>query len=79
MKREDYETGYFGSPVRVSKVHLVSAEFHAPVCGAALAGDMQYQWCSMGINLDYIECENCLRTARKILTVTKKTEGKKDK
>lgn len=58
-------TGWFGVPGRrmgstvSTKVHFV--ENHRPICGARIHPLALYQWCSRGMNWDYLECRNCKR------------------
>jgi hypothetical protein len=56
--------GWYGIPggpsYRSTPVH-VHARGHGPICGAKLSSKMQYQWCSHGVQREYIECGNCLR------------------
>ena len=64
-------TGWYGIPggpeSRSSKVHVV---YHGkPICGTRPGSNMEFQWCSVGIQLDYIECQHCKRIARSLIKV----------
>ncbi len=59
-------TGFFGNPLRSTKVHVVD-EHDKPICGSKIGIDMDFQWCAGNIKLDYIECEKCKNKAIKIL------------
>ena len=59
------ETGWYGEPgvVWSSKVHI--AQNGKPVCGAQLRKGALFQWCSRGINIDYVECKHCIAWNRR--------------
>lgn len=60
-----YQTGWYGSPLRSTKVHVVF-DGH-PICGAKIGIDLDFQWCANGIVIDYLECSHCERKAKKEL------------
>ena len=51
------KTGYFAN-VTHTKVHIVRGN-DKPVCGSRIGDNMEFQWCSMGIYMPYVECEHC--------------------
>lgn len=64
-------TGWWGTPwtrgerERISKVHF--AFKGKPLCGARLAEDMEYQWCSDTMNFEYVDCERCQKKGRQLI------------
>lgn len=58
-----YKTGYYGSPHRVTKVHIVKAK-EGPICGAKIGIDLSFQWCADGVVWNYVECQSCKRKVR---------------
>jgi hypothetical protein len=52
------EIGYFANQKRWTKTHLIN-EAGNPICGAIINDDMEFQWCSGGRNITYIECSHC--------------------
>jgi hypothetical protein len=66
-----YRTGFFGSPARTTKTHVVQdhplVEGWHPICGNKIAIDLDFKWCANYIHLEYVECKTCLKKAGKIL------------
>lgn len=63
-------TGYFGRPSPVpggtgisTNVHYVGAD-GKPVCGYKPHKTMEFQWCSDGLNFQYLECKGCKEWAK---------------
>ena len=52
------KTGYFANASSFTKVHIVDDD-EQPVCGSNISKGKVFQWCSMRVALDYIECEHC--------------------
>lgn len=55
-----YETGYFATHNnKQGKVHIVRIEPHdaEPICGVNVRGE--YQWCSHGAYMQYVNCQRC--------------------
>lgn len=62
------ETGYFGVPGSSGgnfTVHVITAK--GPLCGWRPRKEMKFQWCAHGIRWEYIECDSCMRAAKKLL------------
>ncbi len=59
-----FSTGYFADRKHSTKVHVVYAG--RAVCGVRVGKDMQYQFCSSGVNTDYLECELCQRRVESV-------------
>jgi hypothetical protein len=62
MKLIDLQTGYFAHPERPQatfpEIHAVTPD-KTPVCGLAVQGDFEYQWCSRTLEWSYIDCTAC--------------------
>lgn len=53
-------TGYFASDkAQASKVHIVYVEDNEPLCGTRISRDRSFQWCSLDVYLEYVECIKC--------------------
>lgn len=65
-------TGWWGIPggpeSASTKTHITKFGFNSrnagrvPVCGAYIGPHQEFQWCSYGVRLEYIECERCKRS-----------------
>ena len=69
-----YSTGWFGYPhisgvmyARWTLVHAIHFPSGKPICGSKLGPRMEFQWCSWGIKMEYIECKRCCKKAEEIL------------
>jgi hypothetical protein len=51
------QTGFFGSPNRVTKCHAVKDG--KPICGCKIGIDLNFQWCANGVVWKYINCQSC--------------------
>ena len=56
-------TGYFADTKTWTKVHVVNG--YKPICGSVISENKQFQFCSVGITYDYIECEKCKQKIKK--------------
>lgn len=54
---EVYQTGYYAFGNYRSKGHIVVND--KPFCGTPIDPMLVFQWCSKGINPDYVSCEKC--------------------
>ena len=63
----EYHTGWFGIPEgpesKNTKVHVIMFldGKEIPICMANIGKKQAFQFCSAGINLKHVECQNCLR------------------
>lgn len=63
--RFKFETGWFGIPGSMvtrdfsTKTHAVYTNSRTTICGATMRSNMEFQICSKGIHLVYIDCERC--------------------
>ncbi len=65
---KEVTTGWFGQPNRgrSTQVH-VKTKSGVCLCGYKPHKSFEYQWCSHGITLEYVECSKCRKKAEKIL------------
>ena len=59
MNPDYLHTGFFAESCRRTKVHVVS--HNKPICGIKIGARMKFQWCSHGINFEYLTCKRCER------------------
>jgi hypothetical protein len=68
LGRTTIATGWFGIPggqtSRSTKVHVVDK--NGPICGSRLSEKQQFQFCSRGARIEWIECRNCLQIAKRM-------------
>lgn len=57
-------TGQYGVPGEETsgRVHIVQ-RYKGPVCGTYMRPTMEFQFCSYGIRIEFVECGNCKRWA----------------
>lgn len=73
LSSEKFATGYFGIPGSSRgnfTVHLIGyfLELGArPVCGWEPSKEHEFQFCSWGVNYQFLECKTCRKEAKNLL------------
>jgi len=71
-----FVTGYYGIPGKsFTKVHV--ADHKGPLCRSPISPENQFQWCSNGINVRYLECMKCRRIVNPILIAEREERDRK--